>query len=137
VRPAHPRLTYRWVEHTAELGLELSAPTREGIFRDGFAAMAELLGAGAEPGGPVASAQVELEAGDGAALLADWLAELAFLAETEGLAPESLETLAVAPTALQARVHGRHTRIDHLVKAVTYHGLVLEPGWRAAVVLDV
>jgi SHS2 domain-containing protein len=137
VRPAHPRLTYRWVEHTAELGLELSAPTREGIFQEGFAAMAELLGAGAEPGGTPAGARVELEAGDGAALLADWLAELAFLAETEGLAPEALDALAVGDTALQASVRGRHTRVDHLVKAVTYHGLVLEPGWRAAVVFDV
>jgi SHS2 domain-containing protein len=128
---------FRWVEHTAELGLELEAPTREGIYAEGFAAMAELLAEGAEPGGERAQTLVEVESGDGAALLADWLAELAYLAETRGLVPDALEALEVGEATLRASVRGRIAHPDHLVKAVTCHGLVLEPGWRATVVFDV
>ena len=130
---------FRWVEHTAELGLELGAPDRPGLYAEGFAAMAELLGEGAEPGGEPASEVVQVEASDAATLLADWLAELAFLAETRGLVPERLEELEVAEAELRAVVHGRIAHPDHLVKAVTYHGLTLSgPGpWRATVVFDV
>jgi len=128
---------FRWVEHTAELGLEIEAATREGVFAEGFAAMGELLSEGAREGGERLELYVDVEAADGATLLADWLAELAFLAETEGLVPEELDALDVREAALSARVRGRVAHPDHLVKAVTYHGLVLEPGWRASVVFDV
>ena len=131
---------FRWVEHTAELGLELEAPTREAVFAEGFAAMAELLGEGAEPGGDAARAVVAVDSADGATLLADWLAELAFLAETRGLVPERLTGLEAGDDRLRATVHGRVARADHLVKAVTYHGLslVASPGgWRGTVVFDV
>lgn len=132
---------YRWVEHTAELGLGLAADDREGVFREAFAALAELLAEGAEPGGEPVREEVAVDAGDGAALLADWLAELAFLAETRGLVPESLVALTVGDTSLRATVAGRIAHPDHLVKAVTYNELTLEPapdgGWRGSVVFDV
>jgi SHS2 domain-containing protein len=99
--------------------------------------MRELLGEGAGPGGDEARAEVTLEAADGPALLADWLAELALLAEMEGVVPDALTSLEVDEASLRAAVRGRRTPADHLVKAVTYHGLVLEPGWRATVVFDV
>jgi SHS2 domain-containing protein len=134
-------VSFRWIEHTAELGLELLAPTREGVFAEGFAALAELLGEGAEPGGDAASELVEIEAADGATLLADWLAELAFLAETRGLVPVALEELEVGEASLRATVRGRLAHPDHLVKAVTYHGLSLAADsagrWRGTVVFDV
>ena len=134
-------MSFRWVEHTAELGLELLAPTRERIFEEGFAALAELLGEGAEAGGDEASQRVEIEASDGATLLADWLAELAFLAETRGLVPVALAELDVAEASLRATVRGRLAHPDHLVKAVTYHGLSLAADsaghWRGTVVFDV
>ena len=134
-------MSFRWVEHTAELGLELEAETREALFAEGFAAMAELLGEGAEGGGEPVAQVVTVEASDGATLLADWLAELAFLAETRGLVPERVEALALGDASLSAVVQGRIAHPDHLVKAVTYHGLSLVRGsgggWRGTVVFDV
>jgi SHS2 domain-containing protein len=83
---------------------------------------------------------VELTGSDRAALLADWLGELAFLGETRGLVPDRLASLELTDDGVSALVHGRAGDPPHLVKGVTYHRLRFErsdDGWRARVVLDV
>jgi SHS2 domain-containing protein len=131
-------LTYRWVEHTGELEVEIEAPTERDVFEQGFEAMRELLEGGDGP--PAPAREISIAAPDRAALLAEWLAELAFLAESEGLVPERLASLELGERDLRAVVEGRRGRPPHLVKAATYHRLALEragEGWRATVVLDV
>jgi SHS2 domain-containing protein len=136
---------HRWIEHTGELELELTGASEPELFTHGLAAMRELL-RGAEPASaapPAAAPErraLELTAPDHAALLADWLAELALLAETERLVPERLARLELGGGGLRACVEARRAAPPHLVKGVTYHRLALEPadgGWRARVVLDV
>ena len=127
---------YRWVEHTAELELAIEAGSESEVFADALAGYAELVG---PADGPHALHEVEAEAPDRAALLAAWLEELVFLAETEAFVPERAE-IALRPGGLHARVSGRRGDPPHIVKAVTYHDLELSPagrGWRARVVLDV
>ena len=127
---------YRWVEHTAELELAIEAGSESEVFADALAGYAELVG---PADGPHASHEVEAEAPDRAALLAAWLEELVFLAETEAFVPERAE-IALRPGGLHARVSGRRGDPPHIVKAVTYHDLEFSPagtGWRARVVLDV
>jgi SHS2 domain-containing protein len=129
---------YRWVEHTAELELEIDADSERAVFEQGFEAIRELLGCG--PGEPMDPKRVIVQATDRAALLAEWLAELAFLAESEGMVPERLISLKLGRSILEAVVEGSRGDPPHLVKAATYHRLALEPGgsgWRATVVLDV
>jgi SHS2 domain-containing protein len=129
---------YRWVEHTGELELEIEARSRQGVFEEAFRAMRGLI-ASAQTG-PTQTHTVELSAGDGAALLADWLAEIAYLAESEGFVPERLDWLEFGEAGLSARLEGFTGEPPHLVKGVTYHRLTLEPagpGWHASVVLDV
>lgn len=131
-------MTYRWVEHTAELELEVDADTEPGVFADALAAFAELLGDNA--GGDVETRDVEATGHDRPALLADWLEELIFLAETEGFTPERLDEIDLRRDRATAVVAGRRGQPSPLVKAVTYHGLEFrqEHGrWRARVVLDV
>ena len=129
------------MEHTGELEVEIEAPTEQGVFEDGFEAMRELLGGAGGPGdAPARSREVSLAGTDRAALLAEWLAELAFIAESEGLVPERLAALELAEDGLRAVVEGSEGAPPHLVKAATYHRLALERsenGWRATVVLDV
>jgi SHS2 domain-containing protein len=132
--------SHRWIEHTAELQLELHARSEAAIFRQAVLAMRELL----EDDGPVtgdrAERSVEVEATDRGALLAEWLAELVFLAETEGLVPDEARDLVVGEDSVTAVVVGRTCEPRHLVKAVTYHDLELHrdhDGWRGNVVLDV
>jgi SHS2 domain-containing protein len=130
---------YRWIEHTAELELAIDAPTREAVFEDALAAFAELTrdpAAGGEP----ATKTIALEAADQEALLADWLSELVFLAETEDFVPQRIDELVLREQSLEAVVRGRRGHPAPLVKAVTYHGLELREeadGWRASIVLDV
>jgi SHS2 domain-containing protein len=129
---------HRWVEHTGELELAIEAPTEREVFEDAFDAMSELLSVPAT--GEVAARTIELSAPDRPALLADWLAELAFLAESEGVVPERLLSLELGDFDLRAGVEGRRGDPPQLVKGVTYHRLALEPtagGFRASVVLDV
>ena len=125
------------MEHTGELEVEIEAPTERGVFEDGFGAMRELLGGAGSAG---RRRDVSIKAPDRAALLAEWLAELAFIAESEGLVPERLESLELGEDGLTAVVIGSEGNPPHLVKAATYHRLALERsenGWRATVVLDV
>jgi SHS2 domain-containing protein len=130
-------VTYRWVDHTAELELELEAGTAEAIFEEAASAFGELVGRG---GGEPAARRVELIATDRATLLADWLEELVFLADVDGFVPERVRELVLRDASLAATVEGVLGSPAPLVKAVTYHGLELKEerdGWRARVVLDV
>ncbi len=141
---------FRWAEHTGELELEIEAGSEEAVYAAAVQAMSELLEEAEEadgasrrgaraPAGATAR-DIAVEAPDRARLLAELLAELAFLAETEGFVPEALERLSVDGRRLEASVRGHRGDPPHLVKAVTYHRLAFDPedeGWRTTVVLDV
>ncbi len=145
-KPAHVRTEarmYRWIDHTAELELEVRAASEADVLAEALTAMGELLAEGAEAGlghGPATSRRLVIQAGTRPVLFAEWLSELAFLAETEGLVPERIAELELDAERLEATVEGRLAEPPHLVKAVTYHRLEFEPngdGWRATAVLDV
>ncbi len=131
-------MPFRWVEHTGELEVELEADSERGLFVAGFEALRELL-TGEESAARL-EIPVELTNADRAALLADWLGELAFLGETRGLVPGRLAELALRPGGLRATVEGSAGWPPHLVKGATYHRLRFERDdgrWLARVVLDV
>lgn len=128
---------FRWVEHTAELELELEAPDEAAIFGQALTAVAELIGDGS---GPHLTHEVEVEADEPALLLVEWLSELVYLAETEQFVPERIASLELGYGRLRATVEGHRGEPSQLVKAITLHRLEfrrLDDGWRARVVLDV
>lgn len=127
---------YRFVEHTAELELELEASSPEGVLAEALRAFAELAGAGE---GETVERPVEVTASDLPALLAAWLDELVFVAETESLLPDGAE-ITIEDGRVAGVLHGRRGEPRPLVKAVTLHRLRFrrENGvWRGRVVLDV
>ena len=138
---------YRWVDHTAELELAIEAGSEREVFADALAALGELWGASpGSGGGSPASAgsgarrKVAADAPDRGALLAGWMEELVFLAESEGFVGTELERLQLSADSVQATVTGRLGEPAPIVKAITYHGLVFERspgGYLARVVLDV
>jgi SHS2 domain-containing protein len=128
---------FRWLEHTAELELEIEAPSETAVFEEALAAFAELVDGG--NGGPV-TREVQVEANDHALLLVEWLSELVYLSEVEQLVPERMIELELRDGGLRATVKGHRGTPRHLVKGITLHRLELrqdDDGWRARVVLDV
>jgi SHS2 domain-containing protein len=129
---------FRWVDHTSELELEIEAPTESSVFEEGARALSELLG----PARDECSVrrQLSVAAPDRPALLAAWLEELVFLAESEGFVPMSVEAIELEPAQVAATVAGAIGGPPPLIKAVTYHRLEFAPtgsGYSARVVLDV
>ncbi|MBV9605793.1 MAG: archease [Solirubrobacterales bacterium] len=129
---------YRWVDHTAEVELEIEAPSERDTLEDAVRALAELLGT--EDAVAVEQRRVAVQAADRPALLAGWIEELAFLAESEGFVATRMLELDLGPAGLTATVAGVLDEPPPLVKAVTYHRLAFEPsgeGYLARVILDV
>ena len=127
---------YRFVDHTAELEVEIEAESPEGVLEEALRAFVELAGKG--EGEPV-ERRVAVTAADEPTLLAAWLEELVFLAETEGLVPDSAD-LSLSGLELSAVLRGRLGEPRPLVKAVTLHRLRFRREnavWRGRVVLDV
>jgi SHS2 domain-containing protein len=128
---------HRWIDHTAEVQLDLEAASEGELLSEAAAALGELAD---EDAGEPAAHNVTVEARDRPALLAELLSELVFLSETEGFVPDRLEAIELGERTLRARASGRRGHPRQLVKAVTYHGLRFEREgdvWRGSVVLDV
>ncbi len=127
---------YRFVEHTAELEVELEADSAEGILEEALRALAELAG---PADGELVERPVDIAASDPPALLAAWLDELVFLTDAEHLVPESAD-VSVSGSRVTGVVRARRGEPRPLVKAVTLHRLRFAPMdgvWRGRVVLDV
>lgn len=130
---------YTWIDHTSELELSIDAPAEAGVFADAFAAFVELV---REDGSLDDEEQeIELSSDDRAALLAEWLEELVYLADAHQFVPERLTGFELDDDRLRAIVRGHRGEPRALVKAVTRHRLAFAPseggGWHAQVVLDV
>jgi SHS2 domain-containing protein len=129
---------YRWIEHTAEIELEIEDESPEAVFREALLAYGDLLTE--ERGGEPVTHSVSVSAADLPALLAEWMNELVYLAEADGFVPERVERLRLSDGGLEAEIAGQRRLPRNPVKAVTYHGLELrevDGAWRARAVLDV
>jgi SHS2 domain-containing protein len=136
---AHPWHT--WVDHTAEVQLQVGAESLSGLLAEAGRALGLLLlrGREAEPSGEARA--IEVSSVDREALLVDWLNEIIFLAEVERWVAVEFEALEASETHLTASARG--VTVDDppaLVKAATFHGLAVEEreeGLQAEVIFDV
>jgi len=131
-------MSYRWIEHAAEVQLEIEASSEAGVFIDALRALAELVGD--DRRAEHVSRELKVDGRERAVLLLAWLDELVYLAETEGLVPEDVERIELSDRGLVASVRCHRGDPRHVVKGATYHRLAFERsgvGFRATVVLDV
>jgi SHS2 domain-containing protein len=132
---------FRWVERSGELELHVEAQSEAAVLEEATRALAELLGGPGEArGGQVVTRQVAVQADDRATLLAAWVEELVFLAESEGAIPGAVRFEALDARGLRASVELRPGPPARRVAGVAYHRLTFdqaEDGWRATVALDV
>ncbi|RMF37584.1 MAG: archease [Chloroflexi bacterium] len=90
---------------------------------------------------PLVERKVALESFDAETLLVDWLGELLWYTESEGLVFSQFEVQEITPTRLQAIVRGEVVSdLEKQIKAVTFHNLAIhrtEEGYEVTIVFDV
>jgi SHS2 domain-containing protein len=132
---------FKEIDHTADSALQIFGQTTEQLLLNAAHGMNSLMIADLDRHSPQIEKLIEIEAQDTESLLVEWLAELAFWAETELLVFEHFNFLMVSPFQLQALVIGSKAKtIAKHIKAVTYHNLKIEKsekGLQATVVFDV
>jgi SHS2 domain-containing protein len=134
---------FRLLAHTADIGLEATAPTVEELFVVAARGLKNLM-FGDSPTIATLHCEVALEAGDTAELLVAWLNEILVFSETTHAVPASFQIHDFKNCSLTATLAGepfdpsRHA-VERIAKAVTYHQLVVEEragGWYARVYID-
>jgi SHS2 domain-containing protein len=135
----HARQGHRELEHTADWALQVWAPDMATVLAEAARGMYRLMAVVLDEG-PRQRRRLELEAADRESLLVEFLAELLYLAESEGLAFDVLE-LDVAGNRLAASLEGAPIGSQSKeIKAVTYHRLEVRDtkrGIETCIVFDV
>lgn len=135
---------YEIFEHTADLGLRVTAPDLETLLVDAARGLLSIIIANLDEVRLIQEKKIEVSAAAPDYLLFDWLGELLYLFETEHLVLADFE-VKVTKEGLSAVARGesfdpaRHVPA-HEVKAITYHALKCEPmanGWMAEVIVDI
>lgn len=130
---------YREIDHTADWELEVWAPDLPGLLEQAALGMNQLTGVKLASQ-PRISKQISLYNLDRETLLVDFLNELLFYAESEGLAFDHFE-LKIDGDQMGAQVDGAPiASMSKEIKAATYHNLKIienKQGWMASIVFDV
>jgi SHS2 domain-containing protein len=145
-RPASGGTTtpYRYLEHTADAGIEATGATLEAAFASAADGLAGWLCNRASVG-ERESRPFDLSAADLESLLVDWLNEVNFAFEVDRFAFRRFRVDELTATSLKATGYGEPLNPDRhhpgeQVKSVTYHGVKVErspEGWLARVFLDI
>ncbi|HJR19318.1 MAG TPA: archease [Actinomycetota bacterium] len=133
-------MAYRIVEHTADIGIEATAPDIPILFSEAVRAMAAVV-LDADPPEAFDRVAVAAEADDLGALLAEILQEALWRFESSGWLPVDVELEVSATTAAGTFGVVKDVTVGGpAIKAVTYHQLAVErtpDGWLARVFFDV
>jgi SHS2 domain-containing protein len=136
-----PDSGYEVVEHTADWALRIYGDDMKALLLNAARGMTALMVSEPEAIALDEQRRLELEAMDAETLLVDWLSELAYWAESEGLVFRQFDLSQVCERHMSATLTGGHA--DELlkhIKAVTYHDLEIvrtARGLTATVVFDV
>lgn len=131
-------------EHTADLGLRVRAPDLPTLFAEAGKGLFSIVAGDLAQIRLMQTAAIRLEGDRRDELFFDWLSELLYQFETKRLLLGRFD-VRLHEQGLEAVVAGepwdpqRH-RLEHEVKAITYHGLKVEQtpdGWLAEVVVDI
>jgi SHS2 domain-containing protein len=135
---------YEHFEHTADLGLRVNSPDLETLFAEAAEALTAAIIEEAGTIEPLQEVEFRIAGDDRTYLLLDWLQAVLMRFNVEQLLFREFR-VCVTDAGLTAIARGepfdpdRHP-LSHEVKAITYHGLVVEPadgGWRAEVIVDI
>lgn len=135
---------YSTFEHTADVGLNVSAEDLNTLFSEAARGLLSILVDDPAQIRPIQEFTIEVEGTDLEYLLFDWLNELLFRFETEQLLLSEFD-VSVNQRGLKAQTRGeifqpeRH-KLAHEIKAITYHQLEVKQtsnGWQARFIVDI
>ena len=133
---------YETFDHTADIGVRVSAETLPELFADAAAGLFSLITEHEPPPEPSGSRSFSISGSDPSYLLFDWLAELLFLFDTAHLALYDFD-VKFSEHGLDATASVwplDPTDVKREVKAITYHRLAVEEredGWMAEYIVDI
>jgi SHS2 domain-containing protein len=121
---------YRFLEHTADMGIEAEGGSLEELFANAANGLRDMIFDPLPRAVEMTSLEVSLEEFDEEELLVGWLNEILYIIATRHFVPLAFEVLAVGEDRLTARISGVDYKdeigIQREVKAATYHRLKLE-----------
>jgi SHS2 domain-containing protein len=135
---------YETFEHTADLGLRIRAADLDTLFAEAAACLFSAIIEELTTVRPLQRIDLRIDGTQRDFLLFDWLRELLYRFDSQHLLFSRFE-VRVTDTGLDGSAWGepldpaRHA-LAHEVKAITYHGLKVEPadgGWLAEVIVDI
>ena len=135
---------YQIIPHTADVGLRINATNLNSLFEDAGRGFFSLIVANIDTVRPSMSQEFKIAGDNAEYLLFDWLSELLFTFETEGMVFSEFQ-VSVDEGGLEGVAYGekldvnRH-HLEHEVKAITYHGLRVacgDSGCSAEVIVDI
>ena len=135
---------YKTFAHTADAGLQVESPNLNTLFAEAGQALFSLIVSNLATVETRTRRQFTIGGCEVEYLLVDWLNELLFACESQRLLFREFD-VSVGAEGLQATAVGesidesRH-RLDHEVKAITYHELKVEQAkdkWAATVIVDI
>ena len=135
---------YRTIEHTADIGIEVLAPTCSDIFVQSALALFDLM-FGIDSIGEGLERPIRVEGDNVEELLVAWLNDLLYIYAVDGMVFSGFTDVRLEEGAFSATGLGETFRQEkHCVvseiKAATYHGISVAPegdGWKARVIFDV
>lgn len=131
---------FQEIEHTADWALRVQGQTLPELFINAAAAMYAVT-VDAPAIAPQVERLVEVSGVDAETLLVNWLNELVYLTEVEGLVFGQFEMLEFAPEHLRALARGQTgAPLRKHIKAVTFHNLRIvstAEGYQVTIVFDV
>jgi SHS2 domain-containing protein len=136
---------YELLEHTADIGIRVSAQDLSGLFRAAALAMFDII---AERKAQIKESAkkeitIRLKTEDLEELLISWLNELLSLSSVKGLIFSEFRFAKLEKCSLEAVAAGEdisNYQVNAEIKAATYHQLRIEEtksGWQAEIIFDV
>lgn len=135
---------YEVFEHTADLGLRVRAGSLDELFADAGRGFFQMLVSNLDAVEPRERVVFAIDGASPDFLLFDWLNELLYTFESRRLLLSKFEVrvddAGLHGVALGEPMDPERHRMEHEVKAITYHGLKVEQtdrGWLAEVIVDI
>lgn len=135
---------YTVFEHTADVGIEVTADSREDLFVNSALAMTDIM-FDRTPEGASESRLVMVVGEKPEEMLIAWLNELLYIYCVERLVFTRFTDIKLTESMFMVRAHGERVdpdahRVETEIKAATYHGFSIEPDGdrlKARIIFDV